>query len=96
MSQLDELGFQGGAATKPEGEYETAVEKIVIMPATVGRWRKISSFLLRSFAQAPGVDAAVTTSQKGKSRPLSKAPLSMTPPPDVFPRTTPRQITRFP
>ena len=40
MSQLDELGFQGGAATKPEGEYETAVERIVIMPATVGRWRK--------------------------------------------------------
>ena len=45
MSQRNELDFHGGAATKPEGEYETAVERIVIMPATVGRWRKISSLL---------------------------------------------------
>jgi hypothetical protein len=44
MSQRDELEFQGGAATKPEA----TVERIVIMPATVGQRRKISNFS-RSF-----------------------------------------------
>jgi TraM recognition site of TraD and TraG len=54
MSQRDELEFQGSAAMKPEAEYETTVERIVITPATVGRWRKnLQPFsVLRSFEQA--------------------------------------------
>jgi hypothetical protein len=50
MSQRDELEFQGGAATKPEA----TVERIVIMPATVGQRRKnLQLFsVLRSFEQA--------------------------------------------
>ena len=40
---------------------ETIVERIVIMPATVGRWRKnLQPFsALRSFDQAQGVDDLV-------------------------------------
>jgi hypothetical protein len=54
MSQRDELEFQGGAATKPEASMETPVERIVIMPATVGQRRKnLQLFsVLRSFEQA--------------------------------------------
>jgi hypothetical protein len=54
MSQRDELEFQGGAATKPEAAYGNDGGRIVIMPATVGRWRKnLQPFsALRSFEQA--------------------------------------------
>jgi hypothetical protein len=42
MSQRDELEFQGGAARSRKPSMETTVERIMIMPATVGRWRKKS------------------------------------------------------
>jgi hypothetical protein len=47
-SQCDELEFQGGAVAYPEAEYgnDGGKKRIVIMPATVGRWRKKSPALL--------------------------------------------------